>query len=110
MQKMMTAASASIYSGPDRGRRPLLSGTENGCKWASDWRRPAAVQPVSHVPFPRQIIALDEETEHSLRLSMVCGSIPNAESNWRAGLTSGSHRQPHNIDHGRNVPGSLTQA
>jgi len=32
-------------------------------------------QPVSPVPFHRQIIALDEETEQSFRPSMVCGSI-----------------------------------
>ncbi|MDR2689479.1 MAG: hypothetical protein LBB76_06940 [Azoarcus sp.] len=41
-----------------------------------------AAQPVSYVPFSRQIIALDEETEQSFRPSMVCGSIPKLESNW----------------------------
>jgi hypothetical protein len=43
---------------------------------------PAAAWPVSHVPFPRQNLTLDEETKHAPRFLMVCGSIPNAESNW----------------------------
>jgi hypothetical protein len=48
---------------------------KNGREWVSEWRMPAVAWPVSHVPFPRQNIALNEETEHPLRFSMVCGSI-----------------------------------
>jgi hypothetical protein len=58
-----------------RGRQRTAGCSPTPGNWASKWRSPAAAQPVSPVPFSRQIIALDEETEQSFRPSMVCDSI-----------------------------------
>ncbi len=45
---------------PKTLQRRHCPASRNGRKWVSEWRIPAAAWPVSHVPFHRQSLTLDE--------------------------------------------------